>query len=288
MVLKKLMNGKTSLTIMFILLTLNLIGQEYRAMYNYTFASDSTNLNFIENEIMVLDIDKTESIFYSYPKFKYDSIVIEKNSRNENIMEGDRSKILFSVSKKHLNNEIIYRTKLGYTNYAVLDNQKIDWKLENEQKTIKGIEVQKASTHFGGRTWFAWYSKDIPIFDGPYKFSGLPGLILEIQDIKHQHKFEFIGIQKNISGVNNFYKILMTKAFKEQKMNNKEFNKEWKEFKKDPAKDLKFSLLNSKLGFKINYDGKDYSVSDMIRNTEETERSKLNKNNNFIELTLYQ
>lgn len=38
---------------------------------------------------------------------------------------------------------------------------------------------------------------------------------------------------------------------------------------------------------KITWDGKDYSVNDMIRNSEEMELEKIKKNNNFIELSLY-
>ena len=33
-----------------------------------------------------------------------------------------------------------------------------------------------------GRTYTAWYAHDIPIGDGPWKFHGLPGLILKVND----------------------------------------------------------------------------------------------------------
>lgn len=70
-------------------------------------------------------------------------------------------------------------------------------------------------------------------------------------------------------------------------MNNTEFKSEWKLFKKDPARDLKFNIFNSNHGIKINYDGKDYSTSDMIRHQEEKENEKIKRSNNFIELSLY-
>ena len=50
---------------------------------------------------------------------------------------------------------------------------------------------------------------------------------------------------------------------------------------------LKFNIYNSKHGIKINYDGKDYSTSEMSKYQEEKEREKIKRNNNFLELTLY-
>lgn len=41
---------------------------------------------------------------------------------------------------------------------------------------------QKAATKFGGRTWYAWFSRDIPVNAGPYKFKNLPGFIVSLYD----------------------------------------------------------------------------------------------------------
>ncbi|MFY1045776.1 GLPGLI family protein [Chryseobacterium sp. GP-SGM7] len=42
----------------------------------------------------------------------------------------------------------------------------------------------------------AWFTNEIPISEGPYKFSGLPGLIVKIEDTKKQHIWELKGIEK--------------------------------------------------------------------------------------------
>ncbi|SFI47392.1 GLPGLI family protein [Halpernia frigidisoli] len=279
------MSGKNKLLFVFLILFLNTIvaAQEFRVMYNYSFKKDSTN-NFVESEMMVLDTEDKGSVFYSYPKYKYDSISIAKHKKNENVVEADNSKIQFFVEKKYPNFELVFHTTLGSTNYAVNDSTKIKWKLEPERKILKGFPVQKAIANFGNRDWVAWYSKEIPINDGPFKFFGLPGLILEIEDSKSNHKFEFLGIEKNSYGYNNFFKI---NKLNEKELSSEDFNKQWKIYKKDPAKDTKFSLLNSKLGYSINYDGKDYSISDMIRIEEERQKEKIKRDNNFIELSLY-
>src|SRR5690606_38747581 len=48
---------------------------------------------------------------------------------------------------------------------------------------------------FGGRCWVAWFVPDIPIADGPYKFCGLPGLILNMEDTTGSWRFAFVGIE---------------------------------------------------------------------------------------------
>jgi len=55
--------------------------------------------------------------------------------------------------------------------------------------TISQIKYQKAIIDYGGRHWVAWFSPDIPIINGPYKFTGLPGLIIRIGDTKDQFSF---------------------------------------------------------------------------------------------------
>ena len=59
---------------------------------------------------------------------------------------------------------------------------KIEWVLHKEMKQISGYTCQKATTRFRGRNYTVWFTTEIPSFFGPWKLSGLPGLILEYYD----------------------------------------------------------------------------------------------------------
>ena len=59
---------------------------------------------------------------------------------------------------------------------------KWNWELLGEKKKIGKFNCQNASIEFRGRTFIAWFTTDIPVGFGPYKFKGLPGLILEVYD----------------------------------------------------------------------------------------------------------
>ena len=66
--------------------------------------------------------------------------------------------------------------------FSVKSTDKMNWKLLNDTKIDGQYTLQKATTTFGGRNWIAWFSKDVNLSEGPYKFRGLPGLIFEIED----------------------------------------------------------------------------------------------------------
>ncbi len=72
---------------------------------------------------------------------------------------------------------------------------KQEWKLTNETQTIIDYKCQKATCRFRGRDFIAWFAPSIPVKRGPWKFGGLPGLILKVQDKDGLYTFEAIGIE---------------------------------------------------------------------------------------------
>ncbi len=79
-----------------------------------------------------------------------------------------------------------------------------------------GFKVQKATGAFAGRNYIAWFAPELPFSDGPYKFSGLPGLILEISDLQNQYHFSltiFQELDKPVSRILNLddYKVVSQK-----------------------------------------------------------------------------
>ena len=53
------------------------------------------------------------------------------------------------------------------------------WEIGDSTKNVLGYDCIQATTDYHGRVWTVWFAPDIPIQDGPWKFRGLPGLILE-------------------------------------------------------------------------------------------------------------
>ena len=65
--------------------------------------------------------------------------------------------------------------------------------------TFMGYDCRKATVDFAGRTYTAWFTPEIPLPFGPYKFGGLPGLILKIEDAERQFVWEASHSKTNIN-----------------------------------------------------------------------------------------
>ncbi len=57
-----------------------------------------------------------------------------------------------------------------------------DWKIEpSRDSIIAGFYCKRATTVDGKDLIVAWYSRSVPIMDGPFKYAGLPGLIIQLE-----------------------------------------------------------------------------------------------------------
>ena len=65
----------------------------------------------------------------------------------------------------------------------------MNWKLSKDidTKKIDMFICNKATLNFRGRNYIAWYTPYIPLSFGPWKFYGLPGLILELYDTENNY-----------------------------------------------------------------------------------------------------
>ena len=156
-----------------------------------SFKSDSTQ-NKVSSDLLALYIGNNQSVFQNEKKHKIDSLIL-----NQTVVH-QLSKPLFKVNHTIFKN--LKEKKLAFS--ETIDNVlfgyeepiEMKWNLENEKKDILSYECNKAITIFRGRKYIAWYTNAIPVSDGPYKFSGLPGLILELYDDKENFHYNLLQI----------------------------------------------------------------------------------------------
>ena len=87
--------------------------------------------------------------------------------------------------------------------YQYTEPADLKWTLQDDTLTISHYLCHKAQTSYGGRTWTAWYTEDIPTTAGPWKLSGLPGLILKAGDAEGIFEFEMFELTQQAIAITN-------------------------------------------------------------------------------------
>jgi GLPGLI family protein len=76
----------------------------------------------------------------------------------------------------------------------------MQWKIKSDTMSILGYKCQKATTHFAGRDYIAWFTTELPLRAAPYKFDGLPGTMVSLEDVRGHYNFELVGVQSASGG----------------------------------------------------------------------------------------
>ena len=175
---------KTKNCLLFLLISFCATAQTNRFIYDVEFRKDSTS-QITTKQNYHMDITGNEILYYSRDYFVADSLM--KN----NIPFPADLKLSASTILKHKKGSSTFN-EYDLLESTVLDLQTEDtqtWILTSEKKQVDNLTLQKATTTWGGRNWMAWFAKEIPFQEGPYKFHGLPGLIIEVSDDQNNYKF---------------------------------------------------------------------------------------------------
>lgn len=172
--------------------------------YNLSYKQDTNRLDFQRQEEMLLFVGEKTSLFTSKNLYNLRKLgtIAEREGRLDSFIdemsEGHyRTRFTFEIYKNYPAGMLSYADKVIPTFFIYEEDlSAFQWDLTNEDSLISGYRVQKARLRYGGRLWFAWYTLEIPVSDGPYKFIGLPGLILNIADSQGHYVFEMTAIER--------------------------------------------------------------------------------------------
>ncbi len=164
-------------------------------------AKFDTRTNHRHEEQFSLQIGNNRAFFASIISLKGDSVMATSATTTKNA-DGSitlgwkkgvvipKTNLSFTIIQS--NENIQYFRLAGMSLLTYKEPTIKNWKLVDESKVISTIMCKKAEVTFKGRNWIAWYAPEIPLPYGPYKFSGLPGLIVKITDDKGDFDFELI------------------------------------------------------------------------------------------------
>jgi GLPGLI family protein len=179
----------------------------YSVKYEYLFAPDSMHREIKQNDMLVLEMGKNLSSCYSlFNRRKSEAVrndllqsengsgkIVLDYTKYNNLPNGRRQIEMKSTSQ---NKMIVLDNIFSFKCYYADSLNLFDWSLTTDTCTILSFHCQKATTHFKGRDFIAWFSSEIPYANGPMKFGGLPGLILKIYDENRNFEFTCISIER--------------------------------------------------------------------------------------------
>lgn len=272
----------------FFLISISIFSQNKRFYYDYQFQTDSTDIETKMSELMVLDIDKKGSKYYSEYVFQNDSVMDAELKKNMAVqsdapiaMSGKQGVVGYKILKSYPDFQVNHIVTLDMVLYDASQQVTINWKILPDKDKIGIWAVQKAEADYAGRHWIAWFSPDIPIQDGPYKFYGLPGLIVKIEDRSGFDKMELKGIRNNTSDRN----ILAFEFEKPIPVSYKKYQTIYKNYRKDPMANFRKAALSGE-AYMVDDSGKEIRGQDYIKVQENMIQERMKKNNNILELDL--
>ena len=175
--------------------------------YKFTHVRDTTNRAHPYMENMVLFVGKSASVYRSYDallaytRFKKayaDALANSPDGHVEvrTVDAGSRTEYYQFPN----DGKLFTKDKLVTNTYLMEEPMPvISWKISRDTASFGGLHCQKATCHFKGRNYTAWFCPALPVRTGPWKLNGLPGLILDAHDAKNEVVFRFDGVEKAVA-----------------------------------------------------------------------------------------
>lgn len=154
-------------------------------------------------DLLLLQVGLNVSKCYSYKTWQTDSLVRvtppEQVLANLGSFHGGVQDIFFcdAAAGRLTHTDQIGMDHLLYTEPLPA----IDWELTDGERTIVGYACRRARCTFRGRSYEAWYAPEIAVSCGPWKFGGLPGLILAIRDDAGVLDLEATGVEQRVEPI---------------------------------------------------------------------------------------
>ena len=179
----------------------------YSMTYKFTYYLDTLKKTPFYDKC-ALEIGNSSSKYYSLIADQMDSTALsDRNSRavgggidprrgfqKDQIAICDDYHKNYPQKGKLTVSSSIYMQEFVYTE----DIPQMSWNIIPDKDTvILGYPCLKAHTKFRGREYYVWFTPDIPLNDGPWKFQGLPGLILNVKESRGFFEWEIVEIKNS-------------------------------------------------------------------------------------------
>ena len=225
---------------------------DYECVYAYDVVATRKNGDKVNEEYAtILQFNPSVAKFTDMTAFRVDSLGSTSGADPEAV-----KKLQDALGKVEylFTGEVFQNSPEGKTRYVDIitpntveyaeDFAPFDWTLSEDTLTVCDYPCMKATCSYGGRDWTAWFTEEIPAGFGPWKFAGLPGLIMKVSDADGIHTFTATALRK---GTGDIVKVQNSQL---QSTSRDKFVKAKNYFEEDPMKRIPVESIKDVTVFK--------------------------------------
>ena len=171
--------------------------KRYKALYEYTERNAMTGK--VTNDIIRLNSEK--GYFSCVSENTYQKDLVQDSlvqtgldpytivAMTRDMARGQSTRIFTDLAG---NTRTVYEYPMTQIHYEE-PLPAVTWELSDEVKEVNGIPSKQARGKLYGREWIVSYATDVPLPVGPWKLTGLPGLVTEAVTTDSLHHFTLIS-----------------------------------------------------------------------------------------------
>ena len=180
----------------------------YDCIYRYDVEGKTASGDLSETYNCILQIGEDRSKFSDYSAFRLDSVSsmpgVDDGLVDEYALKVLKTESYFdqTVMSSIPDGKIMVYADMAPERYRYEEKMPLmEWHDAEGTDTVCGYVCRKAVADYGGRRWTAWYAVDIPVPFGPWKITGLPGLVMRAEDADGNHRFEAVMFRSAGCGI---------------------------------------------------------------------------------------
>lgn len=162
----------------------------YQIKYGYSMPTDTATLRF-----------NAHKSFFDCSHGFNNKFVVETNNKITKVRVKNNEIMSVPMSVSTCNGNLTTQNwiidQIRYTREPL---DQIVWAVHSDTMRVLGYTCQKATATFRGRGYTAWFAEQIPVGFGPWKFNGLPGLILAVTEGTGNFSITAVNLKMGKSG----------------------------------------------------------------------------------------
>ena len=172
------MNMTRILIFLLIIVSASLSGQTLEVVYNVQIDMSGNLAQPFHHKYVLINSNGKSIQRQFLPETLSNTLLDKDNKTTKYVKIGNDTTYMY---KDFIKNYMFSEENIFTKVFDVKDELNVfKWNIETDTLTILNYKCRKASLTFRGREYIAYFSEEIPISDGPWKFNGLPGLILKV------------------------------------------------------------------------------------------------------------